>query len=89
MTQSPSNSHQSLYTYVECPECIACGLCELRAKNIFKYTEDGLAYVFSDKNTGTLPIKSQDIEAFKSAYRSCPTGAIKRSNQPFDKDTLV
>lgn len=72
-----------MYSRVQREECIACGLCQLRAPALFNYDKEGIAYYRPDNNQGTTPIPSDQLAAFKQAYRDCPTGAIKRQNKPF------
>ena len=76
-----SKKLQSIYGKVDCESCIACGICQLKASNLFEY--NGIAFMKHEDNTGTLPIPEQEMEAFKEAYTHCPTGAIKRKNSPF------
>ena len=78
-----SKKIQPIYGKVDCESCIACGVCQLKASNLFEYDTDGIAFIKQDNNTGSLPIPEQEIEAFKEAYTHCPTGAIKRKNSPF------
>ena len=78
-----SKKIQPFYGKVDCESCIACGICQLKASNLFEYDTDGIAFIKQDNNTGSLAIPEQEIEAFKEAYTHCPTGAIKRKNSPF------
>lgn len=82
-----SDKHTPLYAKVRCEECIACGICQLKAPRLFDYDDEGIALMTQDGNTGTTPLDPADIPAFKDAYISCPTGAIKRSSHPFDSTT--
>lgn len=72
-----------MYTKVVPDECIACGLCQLKAPDIFEYDEDGVAYVKLDNNLGNKKLPLPLLAQFKDAYTACPTGAIKRSATPF------
>ncbi|MGP6140070.1 ferredoxin [Jeotgalibaca sp. A127] len=72
------------YTKIDRESCIACGLCQLIAPNLYEYDENGIAYTVKDNNAGTTPISEGDFEVFKKAYTNCPTGAILRSNSPFE-----
>lgn len=72
------------YTKIDRESCIACGLCQIIAPNLYDYDAEGIAYSLQDNNTGTSPIPQNDFSAFKKAYTSCPTGAILRSSQPFE-----
>ena len=84
MNQKPSLS--KIYAKVDCESCIACGICQLKAPQIFEYDAEGIAYVKEDQNTGTVPLPEDTIADFKKAYTSCPTGAIKINNRPFTKE---
>lgn len=75
------------YTRVVPEECIACGLCQLKAPELFDYDENGIAYVKIDNNQGSQPIPAALLAQFKDAYTTCPTGAIKRQKQPFEPKT--
>lgn len=75
------------YTRVVPEECIACGLCQLKAPELFDYDENGIAYVKIDNNQGSKPIPAVLQAHFKAAYTACPSGAIKRQNQPFTPKT--
>lgn len=75
-----------MYSRVQPEQCIACGLCQLRAPELFDYDAVGIAYYRLDHNQGTTPIPTEQLAAFKQAYRDCPTGAIKRQVQPFSAD---
>ncbi|MFC6171512.1 ferredoxin [Loigolactobacillus jiayinensis] len=72
-----------MYSRVQRDACIACGLCQLCAPELFNYDAEGIAYYRPDHNQGTTPIPPEQLTAFKQAYRQCPTGAIKRQTQPF------
>lgn len=74
------------YTKVDQEKCIACGLCQIKAPQVFNYNEEGIAYTISDNNKGALPLGKEDVESFKAAYLACPTGAIVRSTTPFSID---
>ncbi|MGY3724046.1 ferredoxin [Granulicatella balaenopterae] len=83
MKQSPFPENH-LYACVNQEECIACGLCQLKSPALFDYNEEGLAFITLDQNLGQAAIPSPLTDEFKQAYVHCPTGAIKRSNQPFN-----
>ncbi|MFD0897584.1 ferredoxin [Loigolactobacillus binensis] len=72
-----------MYSQVQREQCIACGLCQLRAPELFDYDTEGIAFYRLDHNQGQAPIPAAQLAAFKQAYRACPTGAIKRQNKPF------
>jgi ferredoxin len=75
-----------MYTKVVPEQCIACGLCQLKAPELFDYDENGIAYVKIDNNQGNREIPLPLLASFKAAYTVCPTGAILRRDQPFPKD---
>ena len=72
-----------LYAKVDREACIACGLCQMLAPELFDYDHNGIASFTPDGNTGTLPLDEVATIDFKLAYTRCPTGAIKRSDHPF------
>lgn len=55
--------------------CIACGICQLKAPELFYYDDEGIAHCKQDI---TQPLEEKFLFSFKEAYISCPTGAIKR-----------
>lgn len=71
------------YAKVAREECIACGLCQTFAPALFAYDQDGIASYQPDGNTGSSPVPPEELIHFKLAYTRCPTGAIKRCEQPF------
>ncbi|MFD1671594.1 ferredoxin [Agrilactobacillus yilanensis] len=72
-----------MYTKVCQIDCIACGLCQLKAPELFDYDPQGIAFCKLDHNQGTVEIPTAQYTNFKAAYQKCPTGAIKRQNTPF------
>ncbi|WP_245578422.1 ferredoxin [Atopobacter phocae] len=72
-----------LFFKVNQEECIACGLCALKAEQYFENNHEGLAYLIQDNNSGTHDFNQNDMIKIKVAYTACPTGAIKRKTQPF------
>jgi ferredoxin len=61
--------------YLEKENCIACGLCQAIAQNIFDYDEDGIVkFLTSEKHTLKLPLSDELVEAIKR----CPVHAIHR-----------
>ncbi|GAF39124.1 hypothetical protein FC83_GL002431 [Agrilactobacillus composti DSM 18527 = JCM 14202] len=72
-----------MYTKVEQIDCIACGICQLKAPQIFDYQPDGIAFCKLDNNQGQQALPNQLLPQFKLAYQQCPTGAIKRRTKPF------
>lgn len=73
----------SLYARVNQDACIACGLCQMLAPQLFDYNVDGIASYTPDHNTGTLPLSDAQAATFKIAFSRCPTGAIEHNNEPF------
>lgn len=68
--------------YKVCQEdCIACGLCQLKAPQLFTYDDEGIAHPTQNLYT---PIPTDLLVSFKNAYIHCPTGAIKRSKKPLN-----
>lgn len=73
-----------LYSKVIPERCIACGLCQLKAPELFDYDHEGVAFFKPDNNVGQTPIENpHDLIAFKAAYTACPTRAIVRQEEPF------
>lgn len=85
MNQFSPLSKASCYGKVDQDACIACGICQLKAPSLFEYNYEGVAWMTHDQNSGTSLIPLDELDAFKEAYTHCPTGAIKRSNQSFNK----
>lgn len=79
------SSSKKIYATVACAECIACGICQIKAPTLFDYDEEGIARMLHDENTGKIPLTTEQLKDFLAAYRQCPTGAIKRSSFPFSK----
>lgn len=73
------------YTKINREICIACGLCQIIAPTLYEYDENGIAYTVKDGNQGVIPVEKEEMDLFKKAYTSCPTGAILRSTQPFSE----
>lgn len=55
--------------------CIGCGACQAIAPNIFEIDDEGLSKVITEE------VKAEDVEDFKDALESCPTGAILENNE--------
>ena len=73
------------YSLVAKDECIACGVCNSIAPDIFAYDDDGYSENIyrADGNSGTIAIEEALHEDLIDAHGSCPTGAIKVSDVPF------
>lgn len=59
-------------------QCIACGICQLQAPQLFEYDAAGIAYFKNQPNPYLMAINDMDSAAFRKALTSCPTGAIQR-----------
>ena len=56
--------------------CIACGLCQIEAPDIFDYDEEGIV-LFAQAPEAHQQFGSQtDEEAVRKAYEKCPVRAI-------------
>lgn len=75
----------SVYAHVNQDACIACGLCQTLAPELFDYDANGIARYVPDANRGDQPLTPQQLIAFKRAFKRCPTGAIERSGKPFSE----
>ena len=64
----------------------ACGACGASAPELFDYNDEGLSYYIGDDNCGNKPIDEALIEDLEDAVYGCPTGSIKKSDQPFNGD---
>ncbi|WP_125981136.1 ferredoxin [Loigolactobacillus iwatensis] len=73
-----------MYSKVQQEQCIACGLCQINAPQLFDYQTNGIAYFKPDNNLGKTPIAADQLANFKKAYQNCPTHAIIRQNIPFN-----
>jgi len=58
-------------------KCIACGLCQVYAPNIFDYTEEGIVLFKDDPELSVLEINQADLNEAITAYRKCPVRAIE------------
>lgn len=72
-----------LYAHVNQEACIACGLCQMLAPDLFHYNSEGIASYTPDHNTGSQPLNPTQAEAFTVAFKRCPTGAIEHRDAPF------
>lgn len=54
-------------------KCIACGLCNIHAPELFDYHDNGIVKFYnSDETEINIPENPNSIQAIKN----CPTGAI-------------
>jgi len=72
------------YTKINQEKCIACGLCQIISADLFDFTPEGIAFTRKDENKGITPVSVEESAVFRKAYQQCPTGAILRSEQPFE-----
>ncbi|MBO0476817.1 ferredoxin [Vagococcus sp. DIV0080] len=57
-------------------KCIACGLCQIKAPEIFDYYDDGIVKLVDSEEKEFLV--SDDLPTdLLEAYRACPTRAIE------------
>lgn len=58
-------------------KCIACGLCQVLAPEIFDYTPEGIVLFADNPTEKTMTIQPDLAEKALAAYRECPTRAIE------------
>ena len=56
--------------------CIACGICELVAPNIFEYDDEGIVRFVLEPNAQHQFIPTSEETAVLEAYRKCPVRVI-------------
>ncbi|MDT2847653.1 ferredoxin [Vagococcus carniphilus] len=56
-------------------KCIACGLCQIKAPDIFDYHDNGIV-LFTKTEEETITIPDDIPENILEAYKACPTRAI-------------
>lgn len=56
-------------------KCIACGLCQIKAPEVFDYHDNGIVK-FLDSNDESLEVSNDIPHDLLEAYRACPTRAI-------------
>ncbi len=71
------------YAIIDQEACIGCGNCEGLAPDIFDLDDEGLAFVKTDQNQGSVPISEDKVEQLEEALEECPTDAIKVADHPF------
>ena len=59
-------------------KCIACGLCQVYAPNIFDYDDRGIVLLKTSRMLDNNLFRKRTRECVK-AYRKCPTRAIEIS----------
>ena len=60
-------------------KCIACGLCQVYAPNIFDYDDHGIVLFKDEPHARQQFIPENERENVLKAYRKCPTRAIEIS----------
>lgn len=63
--------------YIIPEQCIACGICQLKAPELFEYDDEGIAYFRNQVNPYQLDLSEHNLPDFREALTHCPTGAIK------------
>lgn len=58
-------------------KCIACGLCQVYAPEIFEYDNEGIVLLKQEINKLEQKIMPEQIENVLIAYRKCPVRAIE------------
>ncbi|MGM0124502.1 ferredoxin [Enterococcus sp. AZ194] len=56
--------------------CIACGICELIAPNIFDYDDEGIVQFVQEPSSKHQFIPKSEELAVLEAYKKCPVRAI-------------
>lgn len=64
---------EAFYVKVDPERCIACGLCQVKAPQLFDYTNDGIAFYTQDAQK---PVPDEWLAQYRQAYAHCPTRAI-------------
>ncbi|RLK63215.1 ferredoxin [Atopobacter sp. AH10] len=72
-----------MYFKIDREQCIACGLCQLCAKQLISYDEEGIASIIKDQNLGKKDYQADENTLLTTAAKRCPVGAIQHSNKPF------
>ncbi|PFN74868.1 ferredoxin [Bacillus sp. AFS076308] len=72
------------FTIVDRETCIACGACFVTAPEVFDYDDNGISFVYFDKNQGNVEIPGELVDDVLEANDGCPSGSIKVSNMPFN-----
>ncbi|MEI5992589.1 ferredoxin [Candidatus Enterococcus mansonii] len=58
-------------------KCIACGLCQVYAPEIFDYNDDGIVVFKNDTQATQEFISKNERDNALTAYRKCPVRAIE------------
>lgn len=58
-------------------KCIACGLCQVYAPEIFDYNDDGIVILKNDSQSLQEFVPESKRNSVLTAYRKCPVRAIE------------
>lgn len=58
-------------------KCIACGLCQVYAPDIFDYNDDGIVIFKNDRSAHQEFVSEKERSNALTAYRKCPVRAIE------------
>lgn len=58
-------------------KCIACGLCQVYAPEIFDYNDDGIVIFKNDREAIQEFVSGNEQDNALIAYRKCPVRAIE------------
>ncbi|MEI5992276.1 ferredoxin [Enterococcus crotali] len=58
-------------------KCIACGLCQVYAPEIFDYNDDGIVILKNDNEAFQEFVPERERNNALIAYRKCPVRAIE------------
>lgn len=61
--------------------CIACGLCQIYAPEIFDYNDEGIVLLKKHSHKQQQVIPSQETDNVRIAYRKCPVRAIELTKE--------
>lgn len=61
-------------------KCIACGLCQVLAPNIFDYNDEGIVLFRQEPEALHQYISEAETKSVLAAYRKCPVRAILIEN---------
>ncbi|MEY8444902.1 ferredoxin [Enterococcus ratti] len=56
--------------------CIACGLCQIEAPDIFDYDEEGIVLFAQETEARQQFISEKEEAVLQKAYQKCPVRAI-------------
>ena len=60
--------------------CIACGLCQIEAPDIFDYDEEGIVLFAQEPEAHQQFVMPEEETYVKKAYQKCPVRAILLEN---------